>query len=419
MERTNYKTPRNEHGLPNIVIPAEVLFHEKLTPNERILFGIINNLAYNQNGYCWASNRFLTRMLQIKQQTSVSAMLSKLQKECFIKMEYETRYDGKQVRKIFVDKTYPIRYSDSLQQAFKNLQKPIINKIRPIRVDHKGGYGNPKGGLGKNINNIDIDIDRYDNTKVLSDDPPGPLAPSVHPEVESILSFWFNLPNTIQHKASSKIYERSVQVIENLLKGLPIQSTKDGQPYKDLKAFCTKHKIDPELLSRKWPKNTIKGILRSIHKHLSDEGGPDKISLDSIFWNRFAKNGGWSWFLFKAAEKTIPDEFVEMASKLSQAIQISLTEAKKMNWARDFQELCQIKPNQEVNEVLDWYMSNYDYLYVKSVQSAKQFSQFYPNIRKSMLNQENDNKPTPPKGSNLHRGTGGFKVNAKTERIEL
>jgi DNA-binding Lrp family transcriptional regulator len=28
-------------------------------------------------------------------------------------------------------------------------------------------------------------------------------------------------------------------------------------------------------------------------------------------------------------------------------------------------------------------------------------------------------KPTPPKGSNLHRGTGGFKVNAKIERIEL
>jgi hypothetical protein len=260
-----------------------------------------------------------------------------------------------------------------------------------------------------------MDID--DTTKVVSDDPPGPLAPSVHPEVESILSFWFNLPNTVQHKSSSKRYERSVQVIENLLNGLPIQSTKDGQPYKDLKAFCTKHKIDTELLSKKWPKNTIKGILRSIHKHLSDEGGQDRIPLDTLFWNSFAKNGGWSWFLFKAAEKNIPAEFVEMASKLSQAVQTSLTEAKKMNWARDFQELCQTKPNQEVNEVLDWYMSNYDYQYVKSVQSAKQFSQFYPNIRKSMLNQENDNKPTPPKGSNLHRGTGGF--NAKIERIEL
>lgn len=422
MERTLYKTPRNEHGLPNIVIPAEILFHESLTPNERILFGIINNLAYNQNGYCWASNRYLARILQIKQQTSVSTMLSKLQKENFIKMEYETRYDGKQVRKIFVDKTYPMRYSKSLQQAFKNLQKPIINKITPLRVNHKGGYGNKEGGLCKSIGNIDIDIDSIDNTKVLSCDltaptgPADPPEPQVHPDVEKVLSYWFSLPNTVQHKQSSKAYNNAIQVIDNLLNGLPIQHTKDGHPYKPLQAFCSKHRIDPELLSRKWRVNQIKKILRSIHKHMAGETGngvKGNIPLDMVFWNSHANNGGWSWFLFKASESSVPEQFQGMAAKLAQAIGQDLPEGKMLSWAKDLQLFCNTNPADEVDKVLDWYMPNIDWQYVKSVTSCKDFCQFYKNIKKSMYSWYNDNKGSAKKQSRSKIGTRNMECHDK------
>ena len=230
-------------------------------------------------------------------------------------------------------------------------------------------------------------------------------------KINKILNYWFNLSNTIQHKQSSKVYKQSIQVIENLLSGLPIQHTKNGLPYKNLQAFCSKHRIDPELLSKKWPINQIKKIMRSIHAHLS-ESSSNKISLDSIFWNNFANNGGWSWFLFKASENSVPKQFQGMAVKLSQAVEQNLTEAKQMSWARDFQLLCDASPANEVDEVLDWYMQNYDYQYVKSVISCKDFCQFYKNIKKSMVSQYNN------KSSKNRSGTRAMQSQEVTDSIK-
>ena len=175
MERTTYKTPINEHGLPNIVIPAEVLFHPDLKPNEKILFGIINNMVYNQHGYCWASNMYLARMLDIKSNT-ISGMLSSLQKEHFLIMEYETRYDGRQVRKIFVDQSYPTRYSETLKKQFKRMKAsqsiikkqipPLDKNPTPLLKKSKRGIINIIDPYDKSLSNIDNDIDNdIDNKK--------------------------------------------------------------------------------------------------------------------------------------------------------------------------------------------------------------------------------------------------------------
>ena len=86
MERTKH-TERNEFGLPNIVIPAEVLANENLTPREMILFGYLLNMTYNDHGCCWASNRYLARLIRVTPET-VSAMLAKLTKEQYILLEY-------------------------------------------------------------------------------------------------------------------------------------------------------------------------------------------------------------------------------------------------------------------------------------------------------------------------------------------
>jgi hypothetical protein len=279
-----------------------------------------------------------------------------------------------------------------------------------------------------------IKSDNIDNTKVLSYDPSAPSGssnptelpdhPSVFntlptlPEVDKILSYWFNLPNTVQHKQSSKVYINSIQIIDNLLNGLPIQYTKDLQPYKNLQAFCSKHSIDPGLLTKKWPVNQIKKIMRSIHKHLAGETGncAKGISLQTVFWNSHAQNGGWSWFLFKASENSVPDQFQGMPAKLAQAMGQNLSEEKQMSWARDFQLLCNNNPVDEVNEVLDWYMQNYDWQYVKSVISCKDFCQFYKNIKKSMLSQYN-NKEVSNKQGRTSFGTFATQPKEVTDSI--
>ena len=50
--------PKQQFGLPDIGIPAEILFHPKLSNTEKILFGLIRNLAHGEKG-CYASNSWL------------------------------------------------------------------------------------------------------------------------------------------------------------------------------------------------------------------------------------------------------------------------------------------------------------------------------------------------------------------------
>ena len=103
MEKVN-RTERNSYGLPDIVIPAEVLFHPKLTMTEKMLFGVINNLAYNPNG-CWATNRYLGKLLSIEPQT-VSKMISNLKNQGFLKVCFVSKEDGtnEHGRRIYVNK---------------------------------------------------------------------------------------------------------------------------------------------------------------------------------------------------------------------------------------------------------------------------------------------------------------------------
>ena len=44
------------------VIPATILFNEKLKPNEKLLYAIITSLS-NKEGYCYASNKYLGEKL--------------------------------------------------------------------------------------------------------------------------------------------------------------------------------------------------------------------------------------------------------------------------------------------------------------------------------------------------------------------
>lgn len=166
MERTRKKTQINEQGLPNIVIPAEVLFNPNLSPREMILFGHLNNMAYNEYGYCWPGNRYLSRLIGVAPET-ISTMLSKLAKEQYLILEYEVTYDGQNIRKIYINKKYPEVYNNILKGTYEKLKSSNSLRKNPLRKNQRGikeilntPKGKSKDPLRKSLRNIDIDIEK-------------------------------------------------------------------------------------------------------------------------------------------------------------------------------------------------------------------------------------------------------------------
>gem|GEM_PF-5431557 len=157
------QTPINSFGLPNIVIPAEVLFNDNLTWREKALFGFINNLAYNEKGYCWASNRYLSLCIGSRPDT-VSTMLAKLQKEGYIILHYKTINDPisgtKQVRYIVINHDYPEIHAEMLQEAFGKFQNSLWHLP-------KRGLVNANQPYGKSQNNIESNIESKFNDEAL------------------------------------------------------------------------------------------------------------------------------------------------------------------------------------------------------------------------------------------------------------
>jgi len=78
------------------VIPAAILFDERLTPTEKLLFAVISSLA-RADGYCRASNGYIGRSLNLKERQT-RALIDKLEKCGFI----ERVLDPKDVRKLWI-----------------------------------------------------------------------------------------------------------------------------------------------------------------------------------------------------------------------------------------------------------------------------------------------------------------------------
>ena len=101
-------SPKQQFGLPAIGIPAEVLFHPKLSNTEKILYGLIRNLAHSEKG-CFASNKWLGGLLGSQPQT-ISNGIKNLRDWEIITIEYYIS-EEKQMRHIFLNPEYPNIYN--------------------------------------------------------------------------------------------------------------------------------------------------------------------------------------------------------------------------------------------------------------------------------------------------------------------
>lgn len=126
------------------VIPATILYNKELKANEKLLYAIITSLACKE-GYCFATNKYLAKKLDVNPKT-ISSWISDLQKRKFIIVEL-IRNENKQIiqRKIYInDVPYPLnsgyQYQSKNGQAI--YQKVEDNNIRDNIKINKKGYSN-------------------------------------------------------------------------------------------------------------------------------------------------------------------------------------------------------------------------------------------------------------------------------------
>lgn len=124
------------------IIPATVLFNEKIKANEKLLYAIITVLS-NKEGYCFASNSYLGKLLNAKPHT-ISKWVSHLKELGFVCLDIIKNDKGEIIQR----RIYP------------NDTPYTINRAYPYSIDRtegmsqKGQYNNI---IDNNINNNKID----------------------------------------------------------------------------------------------------------------------------------------------------------------------------------------------------------------------------------------------------------------------
>tara|TARA_R110002167_G_scaffold70325_1_gene198140 strand:- start:3838 stop:4491 length:654 start_codon:yes stop_codon:yes gene_type:complete len=100
------------------IIPAEVRYSKKLTPNAKLLYAEITALS-NKDNVCWASNKYFSNLYNVSTVT-ISRWISSLVKNNFI-----NRYI------IYIKGTKEIdkRYLQLCSEGINNIDKNPINKI--------------------------------------------------------------------------------------------------------------------------------------------------------------------------------------------------------------------------------------------------------------------------------------------------
>lgn len=171
----------SKENKPNFyaIIPADVRYDKRLTPNAKLLYGEITALC-NDKGYCWASNRYFAELYSVSQ-TSISKWVNQLIEFNYIKSKIVYKEGTKEIlnRHLSLIK-YPIE---------EKLNTPIKDKL----IDNT-----------TTINNTINNTIEYNNTLISKND--------------AFSEFW-NIYNKKQDKISceSKFLKLPKKDIENIL----------------------------------------------------------------------------------------------------------------------------------------------------------------------------------------------------------
>lgn len=102
------------------IIPADVRYDKKITPNAKLLYAEITALC-NAKGNCWATNKYFSELYSVSQ-TSISKWISSLISNGYIKSEIKYLKGSKQI-----DKRYLTIIKHPIEEK---LNTPIEEKLK-------------------------------------------------------------------------------------------------------------------------------------------------------------------------------------------------------------------------------------------------------------------------------------------------
>lgn len=144
-----------------MVIPTLIGIDQELPPGARLLYGLISSLSHKE-GYCWATNAYLSEMLGVSK-TSVSTWISLLQKKGYITSEIIYKNGTKEVeaRHIRINsiitipsKPEPEEINENNIDPFNDSEIPLSNFEIPIQADLKDINIYYKYNNNNNINTL-------------------------------------------------------------------------------------------------------------------------------------------------------------------------------------------------------------------------------------------------------------------------
>ncbi len=250
-------------------------------------------------------------------------------------------------------------------------------------------------------------------------------------DIITIIEFWNNLKGTTSHqfRENSKTYKRIHSFLTALLKGMPIypksQKTLD-KCHGNLINYANKNNIPLAILTRKWSKEEIMGVLKQIaNEHFRKYGKTKKLQLDMIIWNPFVhtKNSthktiliGDSRFLryaldflkenaIEKAKPKLPHIYRERSinpfchniiTAFINTLTIKPTNETKISWAIELEKFIKNTgmSKQQIKNLMTWYCENmnsekYPYSHsttifhflnmIESIQFAKQMNEYTEN----------------------------------------
>jgi CTP-dependent riboflavin kinase len=111
------------------IIPANVRYDNRLTPNAKLLFGEITSLT-NKHGFCYSSNRYFQSLYNVSKQT-VNNWLQQLEKYGYIKRHLYREKGSKEILNRYItifDKPIQINLNRPIQEILKENNTSINNK---------------------------------------------------------------------------------------------------------------------------------------------------------------------------------------------------------------------------------------------------------------------------------------------------
>ena len=133
------------------IIPANVRYDNDIPPNAKLLYGEITALC-NQEGYCWATNDYFSRLYNCTKQ-SVSSWINKLKEKGYIIVEIVYKEGSKEILNRYIKiSEYPIQ---------KKLNTPIQNNLKDNNTSFNNTSNNKKESKERKKTSFDEIITDY------------------------------------------------------------------------------------------------------------------------------------------------------------------------------------------------------------------------------------------------------------------